>query len=358
MKPTSRVDERDTMFARMARIPGTPCHEDYYGRRPELLDVDDRIRRLPPLLARGARFHDADLALDADRYFREIDEIAPDPSVVQGWRQRLEAASRPTEVLKALTLELGAVGVGCTILEPAYAYSHKGRLDEDYGQPVTLEHQDVLVFLVEMDHEAMQSAPRAPTIVESARQYFRAAKVSMTVEAVLRAAGHGAKAHYDAHYDVILPPLAVNAGLGELGRNNILVADRYGSRVRIGAVSCDLPLEHDAPIDLGVDHFCRICKKCADNCPSRSLTCDDKQEVRGVMKWPTDVERCYTYWRTVGTDCGVCMACCPFSHRDNWFHRCVRWVVRVAPWSHRLALWCDDLVYGRRWERKQERRDA
>ena len=46
-----------------------------------------------------------------------------------------------------------------------------------------------------------------------------------------QAAGHDAKPHYDAHYDVILPPLAVHAGLGELGRNNILVADRFGSRV-------------------------------------------------------------------------------------------------------------------------------
>jgi hypothetical protein len=47
------------------------------------------------------------------------------------------------------------------------------------------------------------------------------------------------------------------------------------------------------------------------------------------------------------------MACCPFSHRDNWFHRLIRWMIRVAPWIHRMALIADDLVYGRHWARRQ-----
>jgi hypothetical protein len=32
--PSERVDERDTMFARAARRPGTAAYEDYYARRP------------------------------------------------------------------------------------------------------------------------------------------------------------------------------------------------------------------------------------------------------------------------------------------------------------------------------------
>jgi len=71
--------------------------------------------------------------------------------------------------------------------------------------------------------------------------------------------------------------------------------------------------------------------------------------VRGVAKWPTEIERCFGYWLTVGTDCGICMACCPFSHPDDQFHGAVRWIVRHLPFTHRFLRWCDDLIYGREW---------
>jgi reductive dehalogenase len=248
-----------------------------------------------------------------------------------------------------MVLDLGAVAAGCAPLDRDFVYTAKGRFDEDYGRRIDLEHPTAIVFLVEMDFDAMQRAPTAATLRESARQYHRAARISMVTAEAIRGLGRDAKPHYDAHYDVILPPLAVLAGLGELGRNNILIADRCGSRVRIGAVTTDLELAHDRPVDLGAARFCEICRKCADNCPSNALATGDREEVRGVEKWPTNVERCYGYWRNAGTDCGVCMACCPFSHRSNRFHNTVRWMVRHVPFFRRPALWCDDLVYGRKW---------
>ncbi|MHC4860116.1 MAG: 4Fe-4S dicluster domain-containing protein, partial [Planctomycetota bacterium] len=91
--------------------------------------------------------------------------------------------------------------------------------------------------------------------------------------------------------------------------------------------------------------------KCAENCPSRALSTGEREVVRGVGKWPTDVERCYGYWRNAGTDCGICMAVCPYSHRNNWFHNMVRWTVRRFPRIARTAVWFDDVVYGRKWRR-------
>jgi reductive dehalogenase len=212
-----------------------------------------------------------------------------------------------------------------------------------------LAHPSVVVFLVEMDHDTMRRAPKAEVLRESARRYHQAAAISFTVAAFLQQAGHAARAHYDAHYDVILPPLAVRAGLGELGRHNLLIADRFGTRVRIGAVSTTAPLVHDQPVALGARRFCEVCMKCARDCPSRALSDGPRVTVRGVEKWTTDVERCYGYWRSVGTDCGICMATCPFSHRDDRFHASVRWLVRRLPVAHRFLRWCDDLIYGRGW---------
>ena len=348
--PTERVDERDTMFARMAREPGTPAYEDYYAEhRPDLKAVDDRLRRLPGLLQPGGRHYDTELSPRAEELFEAIPAIEPESRTVQEWVERLGQASDPGRAIKKMVLTLGAVSVGFTRVQPKLVYSIRGRHDCSYGDVIALKHRTAIVFLVEMDHGAMQRAPMTETIVESARQYYRAAVIAKTVAAILEGCGHSATVNFDARYDLILPAMAVHAGLGELGRNNILIADRYGSRVRIGAVTTDLELPSDRPISLGADHFCGLCKKCADNCPSRALSVGEKERIRGVPKWPTHVERCYGYWRVTGTDCGVCMAVCPFSHNNNWWHNLVRLAIRHCQWVHRFALWCDDRIYGRTW---------
>ncbi|MBW2526043.1 MAG: 4Fe-4S dicluster domain-containing protein [Deltaproteobacteria bacterium] len=344
-----QVDERDTMFARMARRAGTAAYEEYYRRHPGRRKPDDRIRGKPKLSEPGGRHYDPRVSPEAQRWFDRIEPFEPEQAIVEELGARLVDADQRTAAVKAMIRDLGAVDVGCADVDRTFVYSHKGRFDRHYGQPVRLDHGSAAVFLVEMDFDAMGRAPRAEALRETARQYFEAARIAKTAAAALTAAGFGAKAHYDAHYDVVLPPLAVRAGLGELGRNNILIADRYGSRVRIGAVTTNLPLAADEPRALGALRFCELCHKCADNCPSNALDRGDRTEVRGVLRWTTHPERCYGYWRSVGTDCGVCMAVCPFSHRNHWFHNLVRWLVRRVPASHRLALWCDDLLYGRRW---------
>jgi reductive dehalogenase len=355
-----RIDERDTMFARMARTPGTPEYAEYYGRHPERQATDDHLRALPPLCEPGGRCYEAAACGEAAALFRAIETIHIDRVLVDQWAAKLRQAvdgrgrgdtATLTLALKDMARQMGALAAGCAQVTPAVAYTHKGRFSSDYGEMVPLDCPSALVFLVEMDIDEMRRAPGAPAIRESARQYLRASRIAKTVADALRASGFRARPHYDAHYDVMLPPLAVAAGLGELGRNNILVADRAGARVRIGAVTTDALLEPGQPVSLGVRAFCEVCRKCADNCPSRALEAGAAEMVRGVRKWPTDAERCYGYWRVTGTDCGICMAVCPFSHRDTWFHALVRQMVRAVPASHRAARFFDDLVYGHTWGR-------
>ncbi|HFD39163.1 MAG TPA: 4Fe-4S dicluster domain-containing protein, partial [Anaerolineae bacterium] len=134
---------------------------------------------------------------------------------------------------------------------------------------------------------------------------------------------------------------------GEIGRMGLLMTPDLGPRVRLGIVTTDLPLVADGrAVDPSVLDFCRICAKCADNCPVRAIPRGDRQEIDGVLRWRIKQEICYRYWCTTGTDCARCMAVCPYSHPDSVLHNLVRWAVRRSGAARRAVLRLDDLFYG------------
>jgi reductive dehalogenase len=348
--PDERIDERDVMFARSQRKPGMNSYTSYYTLRPHLKKTDDHLRSLPGLCNPESLFYDPDLMRQADQYFEDIEKIVPDEETVHRYVNFYKASSNPEKAMKKIVRELGAVDVGIAPVLKEFVYTYKGRFEEDYGKKVRLNHPTAIVFLVEMDYHRMQDAPYAATVLESARQYYRAARIAKYLEKIIQQLGCDAKAQYDAHYDMILPPLAVLAGLGEIGRNNILISEKWGSRVRIGAVITNMNLKKDRPIHLNAEKFCKICKKCATSCPSKSLLLTDKIVDRGIKKWVTRQETCYAYWRRVGTDCGICMAHCPYSKPNTFFHNLIRKWIRYSRFFPYVALWMDDWIYGKQWK--------
>lgn len=91
----------------------------------------------------------------------------------------------------------------------------------------------------------------------------------------------------------------------------------------MAAVTTDLPLAPDKPIDFGLLDFCRVCKKCAENCPSQAITLDaDTIEHNGYLRGNSDMKKCTIFRATKdGVFCGRCMKVCPWnSKEDSWFH--------------------------------------
>ncbi len=74
-------------------------------------------------------------------------------------------------------------------------------------------------------------------------------------------------------------PQAVDAGLGELGRNGLLITPDRGPCVRICKVFADMPLAPDRPVRFGVSEFCRSCARCADACQARSRGNQQKDAI-------------------------------------------------------------------------------
>ena len=61
--------------------------------------------------------------------------------------------------------------------------------------------------------------------------------------------------------------IALRAGIGWIGRNNLLVHSGCGSGIRIATVLTDMPLKTDSPIE----RDCGECKKCIEICPVSAI---------------------------------------------------------------------------------------
>ncbi len=348
-RPQKRIDERDIMFSRRLLPAGSDRFTEYYKRHPEKKTLDDKFRKRPGLMQKGALYYDPLTSAAAEASFKAVSTFHAilDKENLPANPQQIEP-TQMTRFIKQWTKKLGAVSVGITKLQDYHLYSTIGRGDR-YGEAVELKHKYAIALTVEMDKVLLGRAPYAPTVMESAQQYLNSGAIAVQIAEFIRQLGYSTRAHIDGSYRVVCPLVARDAGLGEIGRMGLLMTPELGPRVRLAVVTTNLPLLPDERKREGATiDFCRRCKKCADACPSRAISFADRVAIAGVKRWQINSESCFTYWCTIGTDCGRCMSVCPYSHPNNTLHNLVRFGVKRSAIFRQLALKLDDLFYGRR----------
>ena len=118
-------------------------------------------------------------------------------------------------------------------------------------------------------------------------------------------------------------PLAMDAGLGVMGRSGLLLTREFGPRVRICKVITDLelvPTENEYPT---MEEVCGDCSLCVEACEADALSSAEqptfeiltKSNNPGVLRWQFNPEKCFDYWLEIGRDCSNCMAACPAAER-------------------------------------------
>jgi len=285
-----------------------------------------------------------------------------------------------TSNIKKAAVYFGADLVGIAPLDRRFVYSHTcdqmGPGVEQMTEPVESRVQKVpddfkyaLVLGYAMDYRLLQYYPTCIADATTSLGYSRMAITSHYLAYFIRALGF--KAIDCINNDVALSiPLATLAGLGELGRHGLLITPGFGPRVRLSMVLTDLPLMVDSPIDFGVAEFCQACQKCADLCPSQSISHAEKtaeavslSNSPGALKWPINAETCRTYWGKTNKECTICVAVCPYNKPDTQLHRWVRWCTDYLRWADPLYVFMDNLLgYGKRkkadhfWEEWQPTR--
>ncbi len=353
-----RWDEREIVFARNRYLqPGTEEYEKFYSEHPEWEESDARRREKGgPLGTMGAidRPHEGPnrAALLASGLLA-TQLATPDKVKLQPRGPSLDLSpEEATERVKGYARHVGADLVGVTELDPRWTYSHRGMAmamaGEEWGAEIQVGHRYAIVFAQEMSRDMIGPAPHTSSSVESMHRYVDGAVIANQVASYVANLGYSATANHLSRYDCLLVPLAVDAGMGETGRLGYLMTREFGPRQRLSAVTTDLPLVPDEPVDIGVQDFCRICRKCAFCCPSRSIPEGNPEEVNGSLRWKLNETTCFDYWGKVGTDCNVCMRVCPWSHARTLPHRMIVWMVARNSAARRLFSRMDDIFYGKR----------
>jgi epoxyqueuosine reductase len=235
-----------------------------------------------------------------------------------------KSPTHASQLLKKITHTFGATLVGITKLNPDWCYqgSLRGVGEGDYEVPPHWEY--AIVFAVPHEWDMFYVNPSYGTSYD-AYSYLRV--IAARLEVFIHELGYPARSHVPPFlYDIMMPPVAVDAGLGEQGRMGLLLTPELGCNARLACVTTNIPMTVDKPIDFGVREFCRKCKICAEKCPTGAISHSDEPDlVYGYKRWKIRDDLCFKTWASVAASkvshgCRICLAVCPYSRKNNWLH--------------------------------------
>ena len=389
-KPTVEIDwERMKRFDGAKTMFNPPSFGKAIGKEEEL-----RLRKIGGLFGEGGYakrlkknepgYQLKDMALNMGaRFFMHPDRYAkwkpflgphmsPTPKDL-GVPKYEGTPEENTRMVRAAMKLFGAATVGMVEIDDNTrklfydrdAFDRKQVLFDDVDEPVETDTQRIIpnkarwaiVFSVRMAPPNIARAPYPVSQAAVGMGYSEGAIIANRIQEFLRPLGYHCMAESN-----ILGSLAnsggfgVMAGLGELSRLNRIITPEYGPIVRVFKLATDLPLAPNKPIDAGIWKFCRTCKKCAEACPSKTLSLDDPTwEVKGFWNNPgvkayyEDAPKCLSYWRESAGSCIICFAVCPFTKQDKAFmHSFVQKTVSTTPAFNGALRKMDDVFgYGK-----------
>ena len=217
------------------------------------------------------------------------------------------------EITQYLT-EQGAVRVGFADLHGVTGASLPYGITALVALP-----REIVGPLVDQPHRAYYDAYQAINV--------RLDAMAEGCAALLRTHGYQATANTEEHLPTgaedrsPLPHKAVacRAGLGWIGKNNLLTAPDFGGAVRLCTVVTDAPLPTAEPI---LSSRCGSCRVCVDACPSSALygtlwhTGLDRDDLFDhLLCERTAKERTGRSFGIPIAICGKCFAVCPYTQR-------------------------------------------
>ena len=267
----------------------------------------------------------------------------------------LGSPEQAAKEIKQVALSFGAGMVGITHYDERWEYAKKfsdmSGTERDPEIPPYLK--SVIVVAQPMDYDWIRTVPSALSGAATGLGYSHDALVVLSLTQYIRNLGYEAIGSMNDTSLAI--PYALQAGLGEYGRNGLLITPKFGPRIRLGKIYTDLSLMEDQPIQFGVKAFCEQCRRCSDACPVKAISGGapssdryNQSNIKGVKKWSVDGEKCFSFWANQNSDCSICIRICPYNKDySKWWNRLG---IKLAGSILRtFMLWLDvKLGYGKR----------
>jgi len=263
-------------------------------------------------------------------------------------REELGTPQQTASEIKHVARVFGADLVGITGADERWWYSTAYCRETEGPKPNPFDPDlgSVIVLGQAMDPTMIATAPSALAGAATGLGYSQDVIVLLSVAQFIRNLGYQAIATLN---DTALAiPYAIKAGLGEYGRNGLVITPKYGSNVRFGKIFTDMPLAHDQPVRFGVAEMCDLCRACTDACPANAIPDGEPTNVRlnqsniaGVTKWTVDGEKCFNYWASINSDCSVCIRVCPYTRDHSRLTNRI-WAALAGSRWRRVALWWDN----------------
>jgi len=359
--PVERFDQKDEIFKRARWDPSLQNEAKHFlstvypknkkGYTLKDLALRDAAWYIENTFAHGCRIHNLGL-LSWESKAQEASRVPADVKleVYDAWKT--------SQDIKKVAKLFGASLVGIAELDRLWIYSHTFDASTHEHKELELPHEYkyAVVMAFEMDYSLVKTSPtwlaQGTEGIEYSRMPFTASMLAQFIRDL------GYQAIPCGNDTAISIPLAIDAGLGELGRNGLLITKEFGPRVRIAKVFTDLPLVPDKPADLGITRFCEVCKKCVTNCPGQAIMRGERtigrhniSNATGELKWPINAEKCFAFWVRNNGSCMNCIRVCPFNKPAGWLHDMARWLVKHTPQLDSSLVKLDGLFgYGKQAE--------
>ncbi len=314
-----RVDLRDNAYGLAARGEYGPVVQKA---------VQKKLPEKYPLSAAQKDVIDHIALIEANPMAGKKAPIPQDPEILTGH-------------IKAVSYFLKADVMGaCKVPASAY-YSH-----DKQGDQIGIRYENAIVIVMRKEGHAVQASTGTDWLGDpiSFQAYQHLGMVTETIANYIRRLGWDASAQYGPSfvnkYSVLMPPLLLAAGIGEVSRAGIILNPFLGLGYKAAAVLTDMPIIPDKPIDFDLQNFCRNCKICAENCPSKAIPMGDKVMYNGYETWKLDTKRCasFNFTNKKGTMCNRCVKSCPWTNPPTWPHNLVRTLVMHSRLAQRIAI--------------------
>jgi len=348
---TRRVDSRTEMiFSRISRLMRQwdknkgldsldPLLKSYYSTHQKDLDLDlELMNDIFPKFRKANKKYGKEYIL-AEAWSNAMGAVWPkginQPPEISDFPRgerygepskpyKLKSPEKTSKLIKQVAYQFGSILVGIAELNHDWVYLHPSRrrgFDPDKPLKVPEHWKYAIVVGTPMSWDPFYANPTYGTSHDA---YSRSRIIAYRMASFIKQLGYAARPHTPGtDYDLMVVPIAIDAGLGEQGRHSVLITPELGSNFRPAVITTNIPLKPDKPIEFGVQDFCKTCKICAENCPSGAITLGEKTVVRGYKRYQLDISKCHNFWYSnLGNiGCRLCVASCPYSRKSNWLHR-------------------------------------